>query len=205
MSFFIGNSFCRLCQISEDALIRELKVSLDGLRKKGLIIDKFGVSARLPASRVIWFGDKYTSLENDESPLADHLSIYRVRHDVNAIFQAKSAYIYAATRDGLIDTIHAEATLVLGDVMIANDNIDRYAIGEPLRPIRVIIKSDEVYTLGACIHEARAFMEIMDEWARIKVIANLLGGARYVITLDRLRDLGARYSRAIKFGGRSAR
>lgn len=54
--------------------------------------------------------------------------------------------------------------------------------------------------MGACIHEARAFMDIMDEWARVKVIANVLG-SRYPITLARLRSLGARYARA-KFGGR---
>ncbi|MEM2855749.1 MAG: hypothetical protein QW416_01415 [Candidatus Nitrosocaldaceae archaeon] len=206
MSFFIGNAFCRLCHIDVNSLLKELTISYIGLNNKGLIIKRYGSSARLPSSKVIWFNDEAIDIDSCDHKVSNYLKIYRLRYDVNAIFHAESAYIYAAVKDGLIDTIHAEATLVLGDIILTKDNdVSKYSIGEPLRPIRVIICNNEIYALGACIHEARAFIEIMDEWARVKVIANRLGGARYAITLERLRDLGSRYARAIKFGGRSVR
>jgi ribulose-5-phosphate 4-epimerase/fuculose-1-phosphate aldolase len=196
-----------------DSLLRELDVCSRGLILKGLLLLKHGASARLPgSSRVIFKGpegfEEY-AIDQDakDGDYASHISIYRRRQDINAVFHARSPVIYAATRDGIIDTVHAEATLVLSDIIIVNDgsseSIGMASLGEPLRPVRIIVYRDEVYSMGACIHEARAFMEIMDEWARVKVIANVFGGARYPITLERLRSLGARYARAIKFGGRS--
>lgn len=211
--YFLGNSFCRLCHSSMDSLLRELDVCSRGLILKGLLILKHGASARLPgSSRVIFkgpegFEDHAIDQDARCDDIASHISIYRRRQDINAVFHAKSPIIYAATRDGMIDTVHAEATLVLSDIMIVKDgsaeSIGMASLGEPLRPVRIIVYRDEVYSIGACIHEARAFMEIMDEWARVKAVANALGGARYPITLERLRSLGSRYARAIKFGGRS--
>ncbi|MEM4309690.1 MAG: class II aldolase/adducin family protein [Candidatus Nitrosocaldus sp.] len=211
--YFLGNSFCRLCHSSMDSLLRELDVCSRGLILKGLLILKHGASARLPgSSRVIFkgpegFEDHAIDQDARCDDIASHISIYRRRQDINAVFHARSPIIYAATRDDMIDTVHAEATLVLSDIMIVKDgsaeSIGMASLGEPLRPVRIIVYRDEVYSIGACIHEARAFMEIMDEWARVKAVANALGGARYPITLERLRSLGSRYARAIKFGGRS--
>ncbi|GIU72760.1 MAG: hypothetical protein KatS3mg003_2319 [Candidatus Nitrosocaldaceae archaeon] len=196
MAFFIGNSFCNLCQKDKESLLKEMKLCLKGLKLKGFVI--YSASAKLPRDDNIIFEGKDLEL---------HKAIYNKRPDINSIFHAKNVYIYAATKDGLIDTVHAEATLVLGDIIITSDNsihnISNLAIGEPLRPIRIIIYKDEIFGLGACVHESRAFLEIMDEWARVKVIAKALGDIRYPITLEKLRSLGARYARAIKFGGRS--
>ncbi len=214
--YFLGNSFCRLCHTSMDALVRELNVCSKGLEHKGLILLKHGASARLPGSDRLVFMDLSVDVGIDhgyakeehmhDHEIDTHISIYRRRPDVNAVFHTKSPLIYASTRDGIIDTVHAEATLVLSDIMIIKDNssesIGKASVGEPLRPVRIIVFRDEVYSIGACIHEARAFMEIMDEWARVKAIASALGGARYPITLERLRSLGSRYARSIKFGGR---
>ncbi|MCS7142076.1 MAG: class II aldolase/adducin family protein [Candidatus Nitrosocaldus sp.] len=221
--YFLGNSFCRLCHSSTDALLRELDVCSKGLNLKGLLLPRHGASARLPGSSRVYFTGLSTGVEVEDntsshnsndydrdhvhSPEVNlHLSIYRRRQDVNAVFHARSPLVYVATRDGVIDTVHAEATLVLSDIMIVGDDspeaIASASVGEPLRPVRVIVHRDEVYSIGACIHEARAFMEIIDEWARVKVMSSVLGGARYPITLERLRSVGARYARSIKFGGR---
>jgi hypothetical protein len=56
--------------------------------------------------------------------------------------------------------------------------------------------------LGSCIHEARAFAEILEESARFYMISKIFGGPLNLLTLDQLRGLGSRYARAIKFGGR---
>lgn len=209
--YFLGNSFCRLCHSNMDALMRELATCSRGLECKGLLLLKDGASARLPGSSTIIFRDPSVQVDiechaTSNHEIDTHLSIYRMRPDINAVFHAKSPLVYAATRDGVIDTVHAEATLVLSDIILLKDNsphaIGKASVGEPLRPVRILVHKDEVYSIGACIHEARAFMEIIDEWARVKVIAGALGGARYPITLERLRSVGARYARAIKFGGR---
>jgi len=165
----------------------------------------------LPGENNIIFHDteSIANIKNiyHDKEINTHIEVYKNRPDVNSILHVKSPIIYASTKDGIIDTVHAEATLVLGDIMFTDkqSNISKFAIGEPLRPIRIIICKDDVYSIGACIHESRAFMEIIDEWARVKVISNVLGGAKYPITIEKLRSLGARYSRAIKFGGRLAR
>jgi len=89
-------------------------------------------------------------------------------------------------------TVHAEATLVLSDIILTEDNspsnISRAAVGEPLRPIRIIICKDKIYSIDACIHESRVFMEIMDEWGRVKATSNVLGGARYPINTGEAKE-----------------
>ncbi len=211
MVYFIGNSFCRLCQVNKETLVKELNICAKGLMYKGLLLVSHGASARLPGENDIIFHDteSIANIKNiyHDKEIYTHIEVYKNRPDVNSILHVKSPIIYASTKDGIIDTVHAEATLVLGDIMFADkqSNISKFTIGEPLRPIRIIICKDDVYSIGSCIHESRAFMEIIDEWARVKVISNVLGGAKYPITLEKLRSLGARYSRAIKFGGRLAR
>jgi ribulose-5-phosphate 4-epimerase/fuculose-1-phosphate aldolase len=75
--------------------------------------------------------------------------------------------------------------------------------GTGMKVPRVVITLNHgAFSAGACIHEARAFMEILDEWARFNVVAKVLGGVKYKLTLEDLRKPGARYIRAVKFGGR---
>ena len=68
-----------------------------------------------------------------------------------------------------------------------------------------------VIALGACLHEARAFIEILEEWSRFNIYSKTLinGGdcanrSIHILSLEQLRSLGARYARSIKFGGRQS-
>ena len=55
MAFFIGNSFCKLCQNNEENLQNELLFCSNGLRTKGLFPPfKSFHSTRLPNSNKIW-------------------------------------------------------------------------------------------------------------------------------------------------------
>ncbi len=75
--------------------------------------------------------------------------------------------------------------------------------GEGMKVPRVVITLNHgAFSAGACIHEARAFMEVLDEWARFNVASKALGGIKYKLTLMDLRKPGAGYIRAVKFGGR---
>jgi ribulose-5-phosphate 4-epimerase/fuculose-1-phosphate aldolase len=243
MAFFIGNSFCRLCQVDEKQLMEELLICSKGLLAKGLSLPDNAVqSARLPASSEAWIlsgkhADQFQPLcikidlkkapsdQISNRPLLNeillHTKIYNLRPDVNSICHTRNPYSLYATLNGSLEKVHGEAALILGDIPIIDYNsfhnarfyidekkldvITRASIGEPLRPIRtIILKGNSVLGLGACIHEARAFVEILEEWAMFDVFAKIYGGPHHILTLEQLRSLGSRYARSIKFGGRQS-
>ncbi len=226
MAFFIGNSFCRLCQTSEEQLVDELAVCSKGLLAKGLSFPADALSARLPGSSAIWMlraqGQTFKIDINNlgqvsEHEISLHAKIYDLRPDVNAICHTRNPYTVYATLDGPLEKVHGEAALILGDMPIIDhdsvkdtdckliESVAKASVGEPLRPIRtILIRGKGVLGLGACIHEARAFVEILEEWAMFKMFARMHGKSLNVLTLEQLRSLGARYARSIKFGGRQS-
>ncbi len=241
-AFFIGNSYCKLCQVDERHLTSEIVNSVEGLIAKGLRPVRGAVqSARLPGSKRAWFlglskgklstiyalrsiemsnntVTQYENADGREHGVSLHTEIYKARPDVNAILYTMNPYTISAVNRGL-ELVHAEAALILGDIPVVlyeslPDRVDSFAIqsiakasiGKPLRPVRIIvIKHKGVIGLGACIHEARAFIEIIEEWARFEMVAFMHGYPRNVLTLEQLRKPGARYARSIKFGGRQIR
>lgn len=221
----MGNSFCRLCQKDEKQLMSELAICSRGISAKGLSFAKGSVqSARLPGSTGIW-----TLSRNDAKPsfidivnpsqlsesifdVSIHAAIYSQRPDVNAICHTRNPYTICAAAGGSLEKVHGEAALILGDIPVIDYNltdtlvlISKASIGEPLRPIRtIILAGNGVLGLGACIHEARAFVEILEEWAMFKIFSKIHGKTVNVLTLEQLRALGSRYARSIKFGGRQS-
>jgi ribulose-5-phosphate 4-epimerase/fuculose-1-phosphate aldolase len=243
MAFFIGNSFCKLCQKDEEQLENELFYCTNGLINKGYSIIKNTLnSARLPScddfyvtyfKNNIWNSDikvlkvsikdschiheqPSSGVGVDKDEILLHTKIYQARPDVNAICHTRNPYSIILEDDNF-KRVHGEATLILGDIPIIDienfsdenrtrsliEKIVKSTIGEPLRPIRtVILSNNSVLALGSCIHEARAFTEILEECARFYIISKIFGGPLNLLTLDQLRALGSRYARAIKFGGR---
>lgn len=270
MAFSIGNTFCRLCQTSEEQLKAELAACVRGLFAKGLVSSGGGNhSARMPGSDEIWITPSghprshtrpedlvKTDLEGNvlegslrpsiEVPF--HTEIYRRRPDVNAIVHAHSPYtqgvvlsgllepskreegdvlLHVFDRDPKIPLAHAEAALILGDIPILPlpENLGAVplvpyrnpggkelaklvgdaSVGKALRPIRIMVLVNHgVIGMGGCVHEARAFVEIMEEWARFVTVSRIFGGPKFLVRPLDLQGLGARYARAIKFGGRQA-
>jgi|GEM_PF-234080 len=258
MAFFIGNSFCKLCQNDEENLENELLSCSNGLKAKGLFpAYKSFYSARLPNSNKIWI----TSLINNDENMDDtynskhfeckclniddlksvdnlyffefklHSKLYKFRPDVNAICHTKNPYTLSSFFNGKLENVHGEAALILGDIPVIKVDRDSYelhnstknnntildlivksSIGEPLRPIRILILLKHgVIALGACIHEARAFIEILEEWSRFNIYSKTLisrgdcaNRSVHILSLEQLRSLGARYARSIKFGGRQS-
>jgi ribulose-5-phosphate 4-epimerase/fuculose-1-phosphate aldolase len=263
MAFFIGNSFCKLCQNNEENLQNELLFCSNGLKTKGLFPPfKSFHSTRLPHSNKIWITPLIKSalnrdvdnnynfnyfecncLDIDDNSSIDifnffsfeiklHSKLYKFRPDVNAICHTKSPFTISSFLNGKLENVHGEAALILGDIPVikfdrdlydqdncSENNIDeildliaKSSIGEPLRPIRtIILPKHGVIALGACLHEARAFVEILEEWARFNIYSKIIGisssdGGRpiHTLSLDQLRSLGSRYARSIKFGGRQS-
>jgi len=264
MAFFIGNSFCKLCQNDEENLQNELLSCSNGLKAKGLFpANKSFYSTRLPNSNKIWITSLINkNFNNDDENMDDnynsnyfecncmniddlksvynlnffefklHSKLYKFRPDVNAICHTKSPYTLSSFFNGKLENVHGEAALILGDIPVINVDRDSYelhnstknndtildlivksSIGEPLRPIRILILLKHgVIALGACLHEARAFIEILEEWSRFNIYSKtfISGGddcanrSIHILSLEQLRSLGARYARSIKFGGRQS-
>jgi ribulose-5-phosphate 4-epimerase/fuculose-1-phosphate aldolase len=265
MAFFIGNSYCKLCQNDEENLQNELLSCSNGLKAKGLFpAYKSFYSARLPNSNKIWITSLINKNFNNDENIDDnynpnyfecnclniddfksvddlnffefklHSKLYKFRPDVNAICHTKNHYTLSSFFNGKLENVHGEAALILGDIPVIkvdrdsyelhnstknNDNNDtildlivKSSIGEPLRPIRILILLKHgVIALGACIHEARAFIEILDEWSRFNIYSKTLinrgdcaNRSIHILSLEQLRSLGARYARSIKFGGRQS-
>ena len=262
MAFFIGNSFCKLCQNDEENLQNELLSCSNGLKAKGLFpAYKSFYSARLPNSNKIWITSLINKNFNNDENMDDnynpkyfeckylniddlksvdnlnffefklHSKLYKFRPDVNAICHTKNPYTLSSFFNGKLENVHGEAALILGDIPVIKVDRDSYelhnspnnndtildlivksSIGEPLRPIRILILLKHgVIALGACIHEARAFIEILEEWSRFNIYSKTLinrgdcdNRSIHTLSLEQLRSLGARYARSIKFGGRQS-
>jgi len=158
-------------------------------------------------------------LEGDLKPSIEtyaHLAVYKARPDVNAVIHAHVPYVMGATISGYLELTHGEAAAILGEVKIipyAHPGTIELAKmvgdafkGEGMKVPRVVITLNHgAFSAGACIHEARAFMEILDEWARFNVASIAFGKIKYKLKLDDLRKPGAKYIRAVKFGGRQAK
>lgn len=236
MVYMIGNTYCQLCQTSEEQLKKEIVNSVKTLYWKGMVSNAGGnQSARLPGSKKIWITpsgyprvslepkdlvavdlDTGEVLEGDLKPSIEtkfHLAIYKVRPDVNAVVHAHSPYTLGLAIAGYFDITHGEAAAILGDIKIIKyahpgtvelaKSLAEALKGEGAKVPRIaILMNHGVVSVGACIHEARAFAEIMEEWARFNVAAKAIGGIKYKLTQEELKKPGARYIRAVKFGGR---
>ena len=73
MAFFIGNSFCKLCQNDEENLQNELLSCSNGLKAKGLFpAYKSFYSARLPNSNKIWITSLINKNFNNDENMDDN-------------------------------------------------------------------------------------------------------------------------------------
>ena len=122
-----------------------------------------------------------------------HLSIYKKSRKVNAIVHTHSPYTLGIAISGIYQFRHIieEAKIVVGDpVIIANKpsgstelaNIVSEAFGHGSEKLKaVIIKNHGVVAVGNNIHQARAIVEALEEWAKILTISKIFGGPKYVL------------------------
>lgn len=122
-----------------------------------------------------------------------HLSIYKKSRKVNAIVHTHSPYTLGIAISGIHHFRHIieEAKLVVGDpVIITNKpsgstelaNVVSEAFGHGGEKLKaVIIKNHGVVAVGNNIHQARAIVEALEEWAKILTISKIFGGPKYVL------------------------
>jgi L-fuculose-phosphate aldolase len=121
-----------------------------------------------------------------------HVSIYKKLGKVNAIVHTHSPYTLGIAISVIkFQHIIEEAKIIVGNpVIIPNKpsgskelaNIVSEAFrhgGEKIRA--VIIRNHGVVAVGYNIHQARAVVEALEEWAKILTISKIFGGPKYVI------------------------
>jgi L-fuculose-phosphate aldolase len=143
------------------------------------------VKVDLKTSKV--FGNIRPSIE-----LNLHRNIYNKRHDVNAIVHAHSPFtIGVSISSKKFQHVIEEAKVVVGQpVIISNKPSGSKDLAESVSGVfqkgtttrAVVIKNHGVIAVGKDIHQARAVVESLEEWAKILTISEIFGGAKNYLT-----------------------
>jgi ribulose-5-phosphate 4-epimerase/fuculose-1-phosphate aldolase len=120
-----------------------------------------------------------------------HLSIYK-KSKVNAIVHTHSPYTLgiAISVTNQFQHILEEAKIIVGDPVIVSNKpsgskelaaSETFGRTDAKKLRAVIIKNHGVVAVGNNIHEARAVVEALEEWAKILTITKIFGGPRDVL------------------------
>jgi L-fuculose-phosphate aldolase len=118
-----------------------------------------------------------------------HAFIYKRISNINAIIHTHSPYTLGIAISGekFLHVIE-EAKIVVGDpVAITNKPSGSIALANVVSRIfeseenvrAIIIRNHGVVTVGRDIHQARAVVEALEEWAKILTVSKIFGGPKY--------------------------
>jgi L-fuculose-phosphate aldolase len=116
-----------------------------------------------------------------------HRNIYNTRSDVNAIVHTHSPFTIGVSISSKFRHVIEEAKIIVGaPVMIPNrpsgsDDLARSVYSAFRRDDStraVVIKNHGVVATGKDIHQARAVVEALEEWAKILTISEIFGGSK---------------------------
>jgi L-fuculose-phosphate aldolase len=132
------------------------------------------------------FGNIRPSIELDL-----HRNIYNKRQDVNAIVHTHSLFtIGISISSRKFQHVIEEAKIVVGQpVIISNKPSGSKDLAESVSTAfqesdvrAVVIKNHGVVAVGKDIHQARAVVESLEEWAKLLTISEIFGGAKNYLT-----------------------
>jgi L-fuculose-phosphate aldolase len=118
-----------------------------------------------------------------------HALIYKRISAINAIIHTHSPYTLAIaiSAEKFLHIIE-EAKIVVGDpIVIANKPSGSIALANMVSRIfeseenvrAIIIRNHGVVTVGRDIHQARAVVEALEEWAKILTVSKIFGSPKY--------------------------
>jgi L-fuculose-phosphate aldolase len=118
-----------------------------------------------------------------------HALIYKRIFTINAIIHTHSPYTLAIaiSAEKFLHIIE-EAKIVVGDpIVIANKPSGSIALANMVSRIfereenvrAIIIRNHGVVTVGRDIHQARAVVEALEEWAKILTVSKIFGSPKY--------------------------
>jgi L-fuculose-phosphate aldolase len=121
-----------------------------------------------------------------------HVSIYKRAPSINAIIHTHSPYtLGTAISVERLPHIIEEAKIVVGNpIVVSNKPSGSAALAHIVSSVfkdqnteknvrAIIIKNHGVITVGNDIHQARAVVEALEEWAKILTISKIFGGPKY--------------------------
>jgi L-fuculose-phosphate aldolase len=120
-----------------------------------------------------------------------HRNIYNNRHDINAIVHTHSPFTIGVSISSKFRHVIEEAQIVVGEpVIISNKPSGSNDLAESVSLAfqkehstrAVVIKNHGVVTIGKDIHQARAIVEALEEWAKIVTVSEIFGGAKDYIS-----------------------
>ncbi|MDQ5842531.1 MAG: class II aldolase/adducin family protein [Thermoproteota archaeon] len=119
-----------------------------------------------------------------------HRNIYNKRQDVNAVVHTHSPFTIGISISSKFKQVIEEARIVVGNpVVISNKPSGSKDLAESVSAAfqkhdtrAVVIKNHGVVAVGKDIHEARAVVESLEEWAKILTVSEIFGGAKDHLT-----------------------
>ena len=131
-------------------------------------------------------GTKLSGTQNPTSEIMMHLTIYRMRPDVNAVVHAHpcTATGFASAGIALDEPLCSEIVITLGSVPLAPyATTGSMALSDSLRPYipfhdAILMANHGVVTYGEDLCKAYMRMEAVEHYAKIVMVARQLGSAR---------------------------
>jgi L-fuculose-phosphate aldolase len=160
-------------------------------RNKWMWITPSGISRyKMKANYLVKVNLKTGEIFGNISPSIEfnlHRNIYNKRNDVNAIVHTHSPFTIGVSISSKFRHVIEEAKIVVGEpVMIPNKPSGSNDLAESVSlafqrddSIKVVvIKNHGIVAVGKDIHQARAVVEALEEWAKILTISEIFGGPR---------------------------
>jgi len=156
-------------------------------------------------------GKKIYGRKECTSEIAMHLCIYSLRPDIHAVVHTHPpvATGFAAAGKALNLALLPEVVIGLGCIPLADYGLPGTpALTDPLLPYipkydAILMGNHGVVCYGEDVFKAYFRMETVEHFARISLVAELLGGAKVLprLEVDKLLDSRTRYGVKTKAGG----
>lgn len=152
---------------------------------------------------VDYAGEKIAGRLERTSEIKMHLKIYELRDDINAVVHAHppTATGFAAAGRALDTALLPEVVIGLGCVPLADYGLPGTdALTEPMLPLipkydALLLGNHGAVSYGQDVMQAYFRMEVVEHFARINFVAEMVGGARPLprVEVDKLFESRGRY------------
>ncbi len=152
---------------------------------------------------VDYAGEKISGRLAGTSEIKMHLKIYELREDVNSVVHAHppTATGFAAAGRALDTALLPEVVIGLGCVPLAGYGLPGTdALTEPMLPLipkydALLLGNHGAVSYGQDVMQAYFRMEVVEHFARINFVAEMVGGARALprVEVDKLFESRGRY------------
>ena len=151
-------------------------------------------------------GNKLEGQKERTSEFAMHLTVYNLRPDINAVVHAHPpvATGYAAAGKPLNLALLPEVVIGLGCVPLAGYGLPgTEELTEPMLPYipkydAILMGNHGAVCYGEDVHKAYFRMETVEHFARISLVAELLGGAQVLPKVEVSKLFGSRVRYGVK-------